>query len=202
MKKRKLYQLVNGFISRKIFHLMTGVSLAIVTSYVEPHKLIWYALAGFLMIIGFEIIRLKTMAKRYVNGAIDYLLKRKERGKFNGVFWGSFAVLIAALFVNPFALSYAFAVLAFADPSAALVGRFSSSRNIHYQKTLNGSLAFFIAASSVSFFYLSIIYYPYILIVSVIMGGILTLVEMFSDPLDDNFTVILIASILMTALLI
>lgn len=165
----------------------------------------WYlpvAAAIFIVVLIVELIRLKTSAKKMVNGTFDAVLKKSEKATFTGIFWASFAGLLVSPFATQATLSYAFAITAVADPAAALIGKYTSSKKIYRRKSVNGAIAFFVGAFLVSCFY----YYlfsmdPSFLLFALFLSLFLTAVEVFSHPIDDNFSLIVFATILMKGVL-
>lgn len=188
----------NGYVARKIFHVLINLPLAVLIYTFPGGYLFMAALAGLLAVAIFEIARLKTVARKYVQEAIEPMLKKEERLGLTTVFWVAVAVLLLSVIVDPISISYGFFVFAIADPAAALIGKYTKSPRLYRQKTLNGSLAFLSMALLVTmtFFLLNAMLYPYIAL-SLAFALILALVEMFSYPLDDNVTVLVMGAGLM-----
>jgi len=83
-------------------------------------------------------------------------------------------------------------ILALADPVASLVGSRWGRTKLFKDKSLQGSLAFFATGFSAAAAYLLLagpLAWPLALAAAAGMAAVGTLVELFSDSLDDNFTV-------------
>ena len=198
MKKGKIIKKTQGFVFRKVFHIIINGLIAWGVYYLLPEYIVPIAALAFVVILGFELIRLMSPARKYVLDAINPILKKTERKRFSGVFWISFAALLISPMSSPFTISYAFAVFALADPMAALVGKYSKSKKIFPNKTINGSLAFWASAIIVTLGYLLMITtVGNAIFWAVIIGAVLTIIEIFSHPLDDNFTLPVAAGIIM-----
>jgi dolichol kinase len=191
-----------GFVTRKVFHILINGTVAGIAYFINP-ELVFPVTAGFfVLVVLFELIRLKTAARKEINNKIRTILKKKERKTLTGVFWISAGSLVVAPIATPFTFSYAFAVFALSDPLAALVGRFRPSRQFYRGKTINGTAVFLVTSFFISFFYLLRNTEPEKAAVSsLILAPILTAVEVFSYPLDDNFTLPIVGVALFTSIL-
>jgi dolichol kinase len=187
----------NGFIFRKLIHIFLNGSIALFILEVDQSMIVPAAVLFFVAILIFEVIRLKSSASKYLNSTMDPVLKKKEKKRFTGVFWGAFATALVSPFATPISLSYAFAVFALADPLAALIGKYTGSQKLYKKKTIHGSTTFFVVASFVSVLYATFLSLPILSIVYLVAASlILTFVEVFSDPLDDNFTLVVFGTLL------
>jgi acyl phosphate:glycerol-3-phosphate acyltransferase len=191
-----------GYWARKILHLFINGGIAVAALLVTPALVKPLTVAGFIAVLMFESIRLKTEAKKLVQDAVGPLFKSEEAIEYSGLFWAAVGALIIALFAQPLAISYGFAILAVCDSMASVVGKLAARRPFFRNKTLPGSIACFIGAFAVTSAY------GYFLglalpMVPLALGaaGIITLVEVFSFPFDDNFTVIITASFLLHGVL-
>lgn len=186
-----------GFVLRKILHIVANGSVAVVSFLLPDHLIFPMTASIFFLVFVFELIRLKTKAKDLVNATIDPVLKNKEKQTFTGIFWIASAALLASPFVDAMTMSYAFAVFALADPMAALVGRYIKSNRIYRKKSISGSSMFFVVAFCVTLFFQYVVFdqmLPDQMLV--IIPFVLTFVEMFSYPVDDNFSLIVSSSLL------
>lgn len=186
-----------GFIFRKIIHVFLNAGIALLLLSVQPQIVPPIVLFLFVSTSIIEFLRLKTSYRKQLNKTMDPVLKKKERKRLSSVFWGMLASLIVAPFVSTIALSYAFAVFALADPFAAIVGKYSESRKLYKNKTLHGTTTFAVVAAFVSVTYAFVLSLPLPSIVLLLFAsGFLAAVEMLSDPLDDNFTLIVVGAFL------
>ncbi len=188
--------LKKGFVNRKIFHFFVNASVATVVWFIPQDDLINVAVSVLLFIFIGEIIRLKTKARKLVDYAVGGMMKKSEKKSFTGVFWLAFGGVIVSFFAPPEAISYGFIVLSLADPAAAVIGKRFKSFQFYKRKTLIGSFAFLMVAFLVSIPYFTLIGETQGMIEkSIIISFGLTLVEIFSPPLDDNFTLLIAATL-------
>jgi len=196
-KRKEKQKKAMGFIQRKIFHICVNFSVAILVWFIPQDQLLLFAVVAFFLIFIGEIIRLKTRARKYVHDAVGPMLKNQEKKSFSGVFWMALAAVVVSLFAEPQAISFAFGILAFADPSAALVGKYVPSKRFYKKKSVTGSAAFFfVALATTTVFFCLTGCTDQLLSKALLISVILTFVEVFSPPLDDNFTILFAASIL------
>lgn len=192
-----------GFWARKILHFVVNAAIAVAALLVDPKLIKPLTVVGFILVLMFESIRLKTAAKHIVHDTVGPLFKTEEAIEYSGLFWAAVGALIIALFAQPLALSYGFAVLAVCDSFAGMVGKALSRRPFYRNKTLPGSVTCFVCAFFISVLYVTAFHLPLPLwSFSLGAAGIVTLMEVFSFPFDDNFTVILTASFLLHIVLL
>lgn len=186
-----------GFYQRKGFHFLVNLGAAVFAWFIPSEKLLPVAAIVLAVVFIGEIIRLKTRAKKYVHEVVGQMLKNEERKTFTSVFWMAIATVIISIFASSESISFAFVVLAIADPAAAIVGSRVPSKRFYKKKSLTGSTAFFLLAMLTTLAFLFLTSNPHqILEKALIISVVLTLVEIFSPPLDDNFTLLITASIL------
>lgn len=188
-----------GFWARKVLHILLNGTVAIAALFVPPQSLVPLTVAGFIAILLFELLRLKTEARRLVYDAMGPLFKKEEKVEYSGLFWAAIAALILSLFAQPLAYSYAFAILAVADSSAAIVGKAVHMKPFYRKKTAVGSFACFLAAASVTAVYIIVAQLPFPFLPSLIlMGTLVAVLEMFSHPFDDNFLILVFSGFVMS----
>ncbi|MCQ2741268.1 MAG: SEC59/DGK1/VTE5 family protein [Alphaproteobacteria bacterium] len=119
-------------------------------------------------------------------------LRNKEMSREHFQFTGAIYVLVASLlclllFEKEIAC-IALTVMLISDSAAALVGRSIGKHKIYKNKTLEGTLAFFISAVVINLLFWSI--YPFT-IVSVVACLVATLAEVYEDKIeiDDNLAI-------------
>lgn len=131
-------------------------------------------------------------------GAIFFrLLREKETARQNFQFTGSVYVLASAilcmcLFSKEVAV-IAMTIMLIADSAAALVGRTFGKHKIYKNKTLEGTLAFFISALIINLLFIPL--YPF-KIASILACMAATTVEVYEDKIgiDDNLSIPLVFS--------
>lgn len=186
-----------GFASRKLIHLLLNGSVGIFAFFAPAEWILPAGIGGFIIVFLFDFIRLNTSARKIVHDTMGPLFKKNESFQASGLFWAGVAALIAALYADKTIIAYAFAILAICDPAAGMLGKYTKSRRLYRSKTLNGVLLFFVTATAISmFFSLTVFSIPYPISWALVMGFILALVEMYSHPFDDNFTILLFAAVL------
>jgi len=194
-------------IPRNIFHLSSNVFAVILYHFFfERSEMILIASAIFASMIGLDI------ARRVIPGLNDWLIEKSSLGKisrpkeFHTTPTAVYAVagLVVGVWAFPkVAIIVADLILGIADPAASLVGKHFGRFKLYGSKSLVGSLTFFLVAFLLSFFYLSLFATSSsgIIACSLAVAFVGTLTELFSDTLDDNFTVPLICGGVMTLLL-
>ena len=126
-------------------------------------------------------------------GALFFrLLREKETARQNFQFTGSVYVLASAilcmcLFSKEVAV-IAMTVMLISDSAAALIGRTLGKIKIYKQKTLEGTLAFFVSALIINLLFIPI--YPF-KIASILACAAATAVEVYEDKIgiDDNLSI-------------
>jgi len=200
--------LSTGYVARKLLHILLNGSLGVIAFFLPKDSVMPLVVSVFTGIFLFELIRLKTSAKGVVHSILHPVLKRREKKGFSGVFWAALAAMLLSFFAGPKALAFGFGVFAVGDALAALVGRGVSSRKLYRFKTVAGSATFFISALLVTIVYFSLVPIeviggvgPRMWVIALLMALVLTIIELFSYPLDDNFTILFFASLFMHFLL-
>ncbi|MBI5532003.1 MAG: hypothetical protein HY898_04760 [Deltaproteobacteria bacterium] len=133
------------------------------------------------------------------------IARPREYHTINSSTWYLTALcLIGPLFSKP-AVSAGVLILAFADPAAAWVGKRWGKRKLHRQKSIVGSLAFLVVAFVVASAFLLGLYPQFTIAQRLGAAGLAAtagaIAELFSERIDDNFTVP-IAAVLASSLLI
>ena len=180
-------------IRRKAIHLSSLWMPVMI--YILPQPI---AICLFAFLLIFDFIFEYGYHKRYrwarkTFGALFYkTLRNKEMldGKFHPT--GSIYVLMAALICSCFFDKYAaiigLTVMLVADSAAALVGKAFGKRKIYKNKTLEGTLAFFLSAILVNVCFSFV--YPFGML-NILACGVATLAELFEDKIkiDDNLSI-------------
>lgn len=184
-----------GFWARKVLHFFVNGGIAIAALSIPVEALRPLTVVGFVLILVFESIRLKTRAKQYVHEAVGPLFKAEEALDYSGLFWASVGALIMALFASQQAYSYGFAILAVCDASAAIIGKWWGQKPFYMNKTFAGSAACLVAAFIVSFVYAQMFALPVpAMAFASSMALILTFIEVYCYPFDDNFLILVAAA--------
>lgn len=128
-------------------------------------------------------------------------LRNKEMSRENFQFTGAIYVLTSAIlclcFFGKEVATIALTVMLICDSVAALIGRSVGKIKIHKNKTLEGTLAFFVTAMGINLLFIPI--YPFG-IKGVIACVVATLAELYEDKIeiDDNLSVPMFFSVALT----
>ena len=131
----------------------------------------------------------------------SFALRNKERQKKKFTLTGGFYVLASSLictllFSNEIA-SIAITVMLVSDTLAALVGKALGQRRIYQNKTLEGTVAFFMSALIIMMLFNPIYTFTYASVIACFFAVIMELFEKFFE-LDDNFSVPLVIGFILT----
>lgn len=179
-------------LARKAWHFL-GV-LCIIwlyksTTRAEGLQLALVVTASFLSI---DILRQSVPAlNAFVFRVLGPIMREQERAKIAGTSWLMLGVSFIVFVFSEDVVTLALLFLAFGDPIASFVGVQYGKDKIVGNKTLQGSVAAFLACFVISagYFYFLNFMTERILIVSVIAGLIGALCELIPVfKLDDNFT--------------
>lgn len=180
-------------IPRRMFHMGCGLSVAALYHLFFTHSQAVYLL-GFIACIVyiFEQIRLNypEIAVKF-ESYTKYLLRAEEQLNESAQVPYIMGLLLTILsFPKPIAL-VSICILAVADPLSALIGIKYGSTKIGPRKSLQGSIAFFVA-SLLSASYCLSLYYPYglnLFGLCLSVAFIVTLFELIPIRIDDNLTI-------------
>jgi dolichol kinase len=121
-----------------------------------------------------------------------------ERYRINSATWFSTSLLILALIGSPLLAAVALAVLGFADPSAALVGRRWGRHKLLHGRSLEGSLTFmgvgFVAAITIATLFFPALGLGTAALISLGAAGLGAVAEAVAKRVDDNLMVPLAAA--------
>lgn len=180
-------------IMRSVVHASNAVFILVMIASV-PHFgwMFWIALAYALFCMTMEgLKRFSPKAKQRVMRFFSSIAHPHEYDKINSATWYGMALLILSLLPLPLGI-IAVAVLGFADPAAALVGRKYGQIKLPGNRTLEGSLTFFTVGTLASAAALSLMYPMELgptLLVSAAAAGAGALGELAGKFPDDNLTV-------------
>ncbi len=178
-------------VERDIFHIFAGIALMLIfyfeTYSVSITVLILVILAGMFTITVTEIYK-----DRKASGLI-YRLERNGSSLGNGALWLALGSLIAVSFLNKSGILVVFSAIFIGDPIATIIGVNFGKKKLPYNrsKSVYGTIAYFIATSSISYFFIGLYAIP--------VGIIAAIIESLKLKLDDNFTVPLILVLILNA---
>ncbi len=184
---------------RNAFHISSGLCVVALSEFL-PSRL-WLILPP----LAFAIFAWGSEVSRRIWPQINNGLMRlfgpvahaHERHRINSATWFVTAVLILGLAFPRYGAATGVAVLALADPAAALIGRRFGRTKLHANRSLQGTLAFFVVGAVAAFAVLAL-RHPASLgamavtaLATAFAGAV---AELYTDRLDDNFTIPLAAA--------
>ncbi len=180
---------------RNVYHMGSALMLI---------GLVQYLLTPWLMIVlaaAFAVFAWTLETTRWLSPAANKLITMPwkpfihpdEHWRINSATWLCTGLLIMALCFDPLSCTLAIAILGFADPVAAIVGRRFGRRRLHRNRTLEGTAAF-TATALVAGLAILAIYGPELavwrmLLIALAAALPAAIAELYSNRLDDNLTV-------------
>lgn len=186
--------------NRNIFHVTSAVVVFLLLQHVpQIYLLPWIAGAFTLWAWSMEIgRRFNPRLNDLLMAAFGKMAHPHEHYRVNSATWYASALYLMSLAIphvsfGLLAAGLGVLVLGFGDPSAAIIGRRFGRIKIRSGRTLEGTLAFVVIGSIISLVGLSI-YTPQLafsqtLVVAVAGATFGAIAELFSQRLDDNFTI-------------
>lgn len=185
--------------TRNVFHVTSGLSVVALAELLPSRAwLVGLPLAVTLWAWSAEVSRrIWPGVNDRLMGLFGGVAHAHERHRVNSATWFATALLILGAGFPRYAMAVGVAVLGLADPAAALVGRRFGRTRLRAGRSLQGTLAFaavgFVAASAV----LAICHrggpgaFALTALAAAVTGAI---AELFTERLDDNFTIPLAAA--------
>lgn len=179
-------------IGRKLYHLIGGLGLLSLYYLLGRDRALTTYAVLFLIILVFEIARLKIPAfNRFIFDKFASFIRENERHKLTGTASYVLGIGLSLYAYSPEVATAAICFLAFGDVAATLVGERYGMTKIG-QKSLEGSCAF-IAASLLSGLILSVIG-VHLMTGVMILGALAAAgVELLQLALNDNIMIPLVA---------
>lgn len=183
--------------ARTLFHIAMGVMAVSLYQFVITRTqaiIILYSLMS--VVVGLEVTRRIWARWNHIlltSPVFHPIARAREYHKVNSSTWYLCALcIVAPLFSQP-AVSIAVLILAIADPAAAWIGRRYGSRKLYRQKSYVGTLTFFMTGFVVAGAFL-VGLWPAIpmaraLGAAALCACVAAVAELFSERIDDNFTV-------------
>lgn len=187
-------------ITRALFHL-SGATIGIVVIQLVPGRAWMVGIAVAVALCAWTM-----EASRRVSPTVNDLLMRlfrpvahqHEREHVNSATWYATALVLLAAAFSPLANTMGLAVLGVADPVAGMVGRRWGRHRLASGRSLEGALGF-VAAGVGAAFLLARVLYPEVAwslaLGAAALGALAGAVtELYSNQLDDNFTIPVVAA--------
>ncbi len=182
-------------VARNLLHFGSGITALLVLQ-LAPNR-------GWVMAMGAAFFALAWTLEytRRQSGQWNNVLMRilgpfahaHERTQVNSATWYSTALFVIALFGNLMAASVAVMVLGAADPVAAQVGQRWGKVRLTANRTLEGTLAFFVTGTAIAGATL-LVCYPSLtgvetVLFSLVAGLAGAVAELVSRRVDDNLSI-------------
>ncbi len=190
-------------VGRKIYHLLNGLAIFALYAFfmTRIQAIATLSVCGGLFVI-FDLLRLRIPKLNALALRVFGKLMRREelKGISANTFyiWGLLVVLI--LFPKPVVL-LSILFLAVGDPVAAVVGTLYGKHKIIAGKSLEGAAANFVC-SGLATFIAGVAYFHFspdkALFVALIGGAVSTAAELAPLPGNDNFTIPVVSSVLLS----
>jgi dolichol kinase len=182
-------------LGRRLFHLANGVTIATAYALLFTHQQIVHifgAIACLVYIADRVRIAYPEAITRYLPWINRTLLRAEEQVRESAMIPFAIAVLLTMLTVPKLAALVAIYTLAIADPLAAVIGIRFGRHRISHNRSLEGSLAFFLATLAVT---AAVLRWgtdsPRLPIIetSLVVGAAATACELLPLRIDDNLTI-------------
>ncbi len=181
--------------TRSAFHAFMGLTgVTLYQFFLDRTTVLWIMAALLLTFIGLDVAR--RFSSKFNDLMVDKMFKGivrpQERYKIPSASWYLLALFVVTLLTPQPATIAAVLILALADPVASLVGSRIGTVKLHNDKSLQGSLAFLGTGFTAAAAYLILsgaLLWPMALAAAASMAAVGAFVELYSDKLDDNFSV-------------
>lgn len=183
-------------IIRKTIHLMLLVA-PLLYMFLERHYLLWMLGGLVLIAVLVEILRFQWAGfSRLFHRCVGQLLRDHERLHVAGSTYLLIGIFFTILFFDKAVAVTAMIFVIVADALGALIGRIWGRHRLYGNKTVEGSIVFFLTGLGVVL--LMMRDHIFIGIIGVIVAGI---VDIFIQKIDDNLTIPLGAGAVMHVLM-
>jgi dolichol kinase len=187
-------------VKRALFHLSAAlVSLLFAMVLFTPTQLPWAA--AVFAVTFWSLEGLRRIVPRTNDALMTFfrhVARPSERHRVNSATWYMTALLLLASTGSTLLSVVGVAVLGFADPAAATVGRRFGRVKLANNRTLEGSLTFVIVGTAAAFVALMLLAAPppapLALAVALAAATSGALAELFARRVDDNFLIPLVAA--------
>lgn len=185
--------------TRSIFHVLNGIVALLVIELVPRDYLIYPAVCAAISVWFMEgIRRISPAANARIMRVFGPVAHPYEQHGINSGTWYVTALLVLAIMKEPMLGAVGVAILSFADPAAALVGRRFGTINLVNGRSLEGTTTFFFVGWLAAFGLLALLHTEVLLVHAILLSGIAAMVgalaELFSRRIDDNLSIPLTAA--------
>lgn len=187
--------------ARNFFHVLGGTVAVVLIELVLPQSAL-LPVAIFMAVWAWSM----ELGRRRWPWVNDLLMKvfgpvahAHEASRVNSATWFSTALVLLALMDSPAAAAVGLAVLGWADPAAALIGRRFGRLPLVNGRTVEGTLTFAAVGTVVSFLVLALFHQDLGLGVRLAMAGAAAapaaVAELFARRIDDNLAIPVTAAV-------
>jgi len=177
-------------ILRKVWHFVMGSLCASLYYFLTREQAITILAISGGVLIPFDIIRLYSpKLNKLILKSFGLIIRNEEHSRVSGMAYFVFAMFfVVVLFPKNIAMLGIY-ILAVGDPISSYFGLRFGKNKIIEGKSLEGSLACFVACSIITFIYLNVTHImPANLIALSLIGGLAgSIAEMLPFNIDDNF---------------
>ena len=182
----------NREILRKIFHISTCIFPVLLYFYGSQLCMPYFFICGVLF-ISFDIARMKNHhIESIYNYFFSIVTKEYEYKRLTSASYVCLSILFVTFFFDEKIAIASLLLMSLSDPFASVFGRYFGSFKI-YEKSLEGSIVFYIISCSV------LIALNFSYSISIIVSLFCTVVELLSRKIkiDDNFLIPVTASFIL-----
>lgn len=165
---------INLFL-RKLLHILTGIFIYFLSFYFSQVKINLFLFFFWFGFSCFEILRVFLKVKLPFENLWIKLLKKEEKTKPTDAWFYLTGILLAFLFLKIELFRLLILILTFSDTLASLVGTYFGKIKLYKNKTLEGSLTFYLVSLVISFFFLKLSWHL------IFLPLLLTLIELFTQ---------------------
>lgn len=189
---------IKGEFFRKLIHISSSfIAIAYYFSDKKTLLAVLVPLLVLMLLVEFLKYRSAFIFKFYVR-IFRPMLKEHEVNpkllRINGASWVMLGDVTCLLFFPKFIAITSMLILSLADSLSAVFGRLYNGKEIVPDRTIAGSLVFFIVTLIISFLTPKYFYTPPEYFMYIIMAVVTTGVDIIKLPVDDNFTIPVVSS--------
>ena len=195
-------------LARNAFHVAMALTGVLTYEFVLSRTGVIVVASSILaLFLALEVVRRTSERwnERFMNGMFKAIARPQEAHRIPAATWYIAALVIGTIVLPQRGIEIGTLALGFGDPAAQIVGKRFGRRKVVGQKSWAGALAFVVAATAASLVLLGLAGagggLPEQLGVAAAVGVAGALAELFSGPLDDNFTIPLAAGAVAALLL-
>ena len=182
---------------RNLFHVNNGLISVLLCELVftTQNQAILTAACVTIVFFGLDLARriIPSFQVFLVNGPVGSIARAHEHHQVPSSTWFALATLMGLLTMPMLAIEVGVLALAIGDPVAAIVGKRWGTIKLRGQKSLQGSLGFLASAALAIGLFLTV-FHPEVALetvvgVSLLAGAVGAVVEVLTEPIDDNFSI-------------